>query len=115
MMGNDHKDLRRRIAPNFTPKAFSTYINLQLKIILEHLKSWESLCFINPSKPIALCLLCRDMNLETSQTVFVGPYLSDKARVNVNRYYHLFNVGLMKLPIDLLGFGLREASRPEAL
>ncbi|KAJ4977404.1 hypothetical protein NE237_002510 [Protea cynaroides] len=109
MMGHDHKDLRRRIAPNFTPKALSTYINLQQKIILEHLKSWESLCFSNPSKPIAFRLLCRDMNLETSQTVFVGPYLNDKARVNFNRDYHLFNVGLMKLPIDLPGFGFREA------
>ncbi|XP_043699386.1 cytochrome P450 710A11-like [Telopea speciosissima] len=109
MMGQDHKDLRRRIAPNFTVKALSIYINLQQNIILEHLKRWESLCSSNPSMPIALRLLCRDMNLETSQTVFVGPYLSGKAREDFNRDYNLFNVGLMKLPIDLPGFGFRKA------
>ncbi|XP_042518961.1 cytochrome P450 710A11-like [Macadamia integrifolia] len=109
MMGHDHKDLRRRIAPNFTPKALSTYIYLQQKIIFEHLKRWESLCSSNRSKPIALRLLCRDMNLETSQTVFVGPYLSAEARENFNRDYTLFNAGLMKLPIDLPGFGFWKA------
>ncbi|XP_010257767.1 PREDICTED: cytochrome P450 710A11-like [Nelumbo nucifera] len=109
MMGQDHKDLRRRIAPNFTPRALATYISLQQRIILQHFKKWESLCSGNPSKPIVLRLLCRDMNLETSQTVFVGPYMTKKAREDFERDYNLFNVGLMKLPIDLPGFGFRKA------
>jgi cytochrome P450 family 710 subfamily A protein len=29
MLGEDHKNLRRWIAPNFTPKALSTYTSLQ--------------------------------------------------------------------------------------
>ncbi|KAG8490737.1 hypothetical protein CXB51_013973 [Gossypium anomalum] len=41
MFGQDHKNLRRHIASNFTPKALSTYAQLQKLIILEHLKSWE--------------------------------------------------------------------------
>ncbi|KAA8519509.1 hypothetical protein F0562_013765 [Nyssa sinensis] len=49
------------------------------------------------------------MNLDTSQTVFIGPYLSRDARESFNRDYNLFNVGLMKLPIDLPGFAFREA------
>lgn len=106
MTGQEHKDLRRQIAPNFTPKALSTYIALQQSIILHHLKSWERLSL---SSPIELRLLCRDMNLDTSQTVFVGPYLSSKARKDFNRDYNLFNVGLMNLPIDLPGFGFRKA------
>jgi cytochrome P450 family 710 subfamily A protein len=72
MVGEDHKILRRRIAPNFTPKALSTYTSLQQIIILKHLKSWvEKAQACGDSIPIRL--LARNMNLETSQTIFVGP------------------------------------------
>lgn len=108
MMGQEHKDLRRRIAPNFTPKALSTYTELQQHTIIKHLKSWlespES-----ATKPFPLRLLCRDMNLETSQNVFVGPYLSGESRKRFEVDYNFFNVGLMKLPIDLPGFAFRNA------
>ncbi|CAK7350230.1 unnamed protein product [Dovyalis caffra] len=109
MFGQEHKDLRRRIAPNFTPRALSTYTSLQQIIILKHLKKWESLSSNNPNKPLSLRLLVRDMNLETSQTVFVGPYLSQEARERFKLDYNLFNVGLMELPIDLPGFAFRNA------
>ncbi|KAF5811287.1 putative cytochrome P450 [Helianthus annuus] len=108
MMGQEHKDLRRRIAPNFTPKALSTYTELQQHIILKHLKSWVD----SPdsgSNPFPLRLLCRDMNLETSQNVFVGPYLSGESRKRFEIDYNFFNVGLMKLPVDLPGFAFRNA------
>jgi cytochrome P450 family 710 subfamily A protein len=71
MMGQDHKDPHRHIAPNFTPKALSTYTSLKQIIILGHINKWEWLS----KKPIALRILARDMNLETSQTVFLGSYL----------------------------------------
>ncbi|KAF8030938.1 hypothetical protein BT93_D0203 [Corymbia citriodora subsp. variegata] len=114
MMGQDHKDIRRRIAPNFTPKALSTYTSLQQIIILKHLKRWVDLSSPpaaagEPSKAIALRLLARDMNLETSQTVFAGPYLSREARERFNVDYNLFNTGLMTLPFDLPGFAFRKA------
>ncbi|XP_010052069.2 cytochrome P450 710A1 isoform X1 [Eucalyptus grandis] len=114
MMGQDHKDLRRRIAPNFTPRALSTYTSLQQIIILKHLKRWVHLSSPPAAagetpKAIALRLLARDMNLETSQTVFAGPYLSQKARERFNVDYNLFNVGLMKLPFDLPGSAFRKA------
>lgn len=107
MMGQDHKDLRRRIAPNFTPRALSTYTHLQQAIILKHLKSWLSTGNVSKSFPIRI--MCRDMNLETSQKVFVGPYLSPEAKERFNYDYNFFNVGLMKLPIDLPGFAFRNA------
>ncbi|KAF5475159.1 hypothetical protein F2P56_006994 [Juglans regia] len=109
MMGQDHKDLRRRIAPNFTPKALSTYTSLQQIIILDHLKKWVRLSSQSVMKPIALRNLARDMNLETSQTVFVGPYLGREARQKFKVDYTLFNVGLMKLPIDFPGTAFRNA------
>ncbi|KAK4779376.1 hypothetical protein SAY86_006904 [Trapa natans] len=108
MFGQDHKDLRRRIAPNFTLKALSTYTALQQIIILNHLQRWVELSLAAPD-PIALRLLARDMNLETSQTVFAGPYLSPADRDRFKKDYNFFNVGLMKLPFDLPGFAFRRA------
>lgn len=49
------------------------------------------------------------MNLETSESVFVGPYLGVKARESFNFDYNFFNVGLMKLPIDFPGTTFRNA------
>jgi cytochrome P450 family 710 subfamily A protein len=109
MMGQDHKDLRRRLAPNFTPRALSTYTSLQQIIILRHLMHWERLASQRKHEPIPLRFLARDMNLETSQTVFVGPYLGREARQRFNLDYNFFNVGLMKLPIDLPGTAFRNA------
>nr|XP_043621600.1 cytochrome P450 710A11-like [Erigeron canadensis] len=108
MMGQEHKDLRRRIAPNFTPKALSTYTQLQQHIILKHLRSWMDVPDAG-TKPFPLRFLSRDMNLETSQNVFVGPYLSEESRKRFEVDYNFFNVGLMKLPIDLPGFAFRNA------
>ncbi|KAI3741504.1 hypothetical protein L1987_59178 [Smallanthus sonchifolius] len=108
MLGQEHKELRRRIAPNFTPKALSTYIELQQHTMLKHLKSWMELPE-SGTKPFPIRLLCRDMNLETSQDVFVGPYLNGESRKRFEVDYNLFNVGLMKLPIDLPGFAFRNA------
>lgn len=108
MFGQEHKDLRRRIAPNFTPKALATYTQIQQDIILKHLKYWLQKNK-NKSEPIPLRILCRDMNLETSQTVFAGPYLGGESRERFNKDYNFFNVGLMKLPIDFPGFAFRNA------
>ncbi|OAY57876.1 cytochrome P450 710A1 [Manihot esculenta] len=109
MFGQDHKDLRHRIAPNFTPRALATYSELQQIIMLKHLKKWETMAKEKPNEPISLRLLVRDMNLETSQTVMVGPYLSPEARERFKFDYNLFNVGTMKLPVDLPGFAFRNA------
>ncbi|XP_044495635.1 cytochrome P450 710A1-like [Mangifera indica] len=112
MFGQDHKDLRARIAPNFTIRALSTYISLQQIIILKHLKKWVKLSNFDVSQKqqlITLRLLVRDMNLETSQTVIVGPYLDEEARRKFNYDYNLFNVGTMKFPVDLPGFAFRNA------
>ncbi|XP_047311096.1 cytochrome P450 710A11-like [Impatiens glandulifera] len=110
MFGQEHKDLRGRIAPNFTPKALATYTSIQHNIIHNHLLRWLELSESTPTgSPISLRLLCRDMNLETSQTVFVGPYLKPEMKERFNKDYNLFNVGVMALPIDLPGFAFQEA------
>ncbi|KAI3846698.1 hypothetical protein MKX03_020265 [Papaver bracteatum] len=109
LTGQEHKFLRGRIVPNFTHKALSTYLSVQQTIILEHLKKWVNLSIQNGNKPLALRFLCRDLNLETSQSIFVGPYLNDKSREKFNIDYDVFNEGIMALPIDLPGFLFRKA------
>lgn len=59
--------------------------------------------------PRSLRMLSRDMNLETSQTVFVGPYLSEEDSNRFNVDYIHFNIGLIKLPINLQGLAFRKA------
>ncbi|KAL5227752.1 hypothetical protein ABZP36_016017 [Zizania latifolia] len=109
MFGEDHKDLRRRIAPNFTPRALSTYAAIQQRVILAHLRRWLDQSSANGGKAVPIRVPCRDMNLETSQTVFAGPYLKKEARERFEKDYNLFNVGLMALPVDLPGFAFRRA------
>ncbi|CAL9120897.1 unnamed protein product [Musa acuminata var. zebrina] len=109
MFDEQHKELRRRIAPNFTPRALSTYVAIQQRVIITHLQKWLDQASASKSQPIALRLLCRDLNLETSQTVFAGPYLTASVRQQFNRDYNLFNVGLMAIPFDLPGFAFRRA------
>uniref|UniRef100_A0A1J3CK23 sterol 22-desaturase n=1 Tax=Noccaea caerulescens TaxID=107243 RepID=A0A1J3CK23_NOCCA len=105
MFGDDHKSVRRQIAPNFTHKALSTYSSLMQLNILRHLRLWEETL----PGPVSLRNLVRDLNLETSQTVFVGPYLDKEARDRFRTDYNIFNVGTMTLPIDLPGFAFYEA------
>lgn len=106
LYGQEHKDVRRRLAPNFTPKALATYTHIQQFVILKHLQLWDSL---SSGKPLALRLLAREMNLETSQNVFAGRYLNKEARERFKVDYNYFNVGVMSLPIDLPGFAFRNA------
>ncbi|RLN29655.1 hypothetical protein C2845_PM05G08490 [Panicum miliaceum] len=106
MFGDDHRELHRRIAPNFTPRALSTYAAIQQRVIVAHIRRWLD-AGSAANKPFPLRVPCRDMNLETSQTVFVGPYLAAEAREKFARDYNLFNVGFMTMPVDLPGFAFR--------
>ncbi|KAM3263002.1 hypothetical protein ACQJBY_053257 [Aegilops geniculata] len=107
LFGDEHKDLRRRMAPTFTPRALSTYAAIQQRIVLAHIR--RLLDETSPATPVPIRVPCRDMNLETSQTVFVGPYLTEEARARFGEDYAVFNVGVMALPVDLPGFAFRRA------
>ncbi|KAM0847668.1 hypothetical protein ACQ4PT_054868 [Festuca glaucescens] len=102
--GDEHKELRRRVAPNFTPRALSTYAALQQRVILAHIRRWLDQSAVAGGGAMSLRVPCRDMNLETSQMVFVGPYLTEKTRQSFGEEYNLFNTGVMAMPVDLPGF-----------
>lgn len=102
MFGETHKDLRRRLAPLFTHKALLTYVAIQERTIKSHIEKWLEMAR-RCKGPLTLRNLCRDMNLETSQNVFVGPYLTPKLKEQFTKDYNTFNMGLMALPLDFPG------------
>ncbi|KAF3682701.1 CytochromeA1 [Capsicum annuum] len=110
LSGQKHKDVRRLTTTNFTPRALATYAAIQQKIIIKHIESWlDNEASKSPTKPISLRFLIRNMNLETSQTIFVGPYLNEESAMQFNVDYNDFNVGLTTIPIDFPGFAFRKA------
>eukprot|EP00897_Mesotaenium_endlicherianum_P007114 jgi/Mesen1/6430/ME000329S05584 len=110
MTGDEHKELRRRLSPMFTLKALGTYIDIQERTIRDHLDRWSTEAQAT-KEPFIMRHLLREMNLETSQNVFVGPYLTPEARAHLNHDYNLFNVGLLALPINLPGFAFWKATK----
>jgi len=110
LFGEEHKDLRRRLAPLFTLKSLGVYISIQEKTQRAHILKWLAQADANPRDPIRVRSLCRDMNLETSQDVFVGPYLTPELRQSFNKDYNTFNMGLMSLPIYFPGFTFYKAT-----
>ncbi|MCO5604778.1 hypothetical protein L7F22_058949 [Adiantum nelumboides] len=102
MLGESHKNLRRRLAPLFTHKALETYIVIQEKTIRTHIKRWLALAEVS-REPLILRNLCRDLNLETSQNVFAGRYLTAEMKDRFTEDYNIFNSGLMALPLDFPG------------
>ncbi|KAJ0960864.1 hypothetical protein J5N97_001249 [Dioscorea zingiberensis] len=109
VFSNVRPDAFHLIGHPFGKKLFGDHnLHIHQSVILSHLSRWLSLA-ADPQTPIKLRFLCRDLNLDTSQTVFAGPYLSAEARRRFNEDYNLFNVGLMALPFDLPGFAFRRA------
>lgn len=108
LFGEEHRDLRRRLAPNFTFKALGTYVGIQERIIREHIASWIETAK-HTTEPFKMRLLVRDMNLATSQATFVGPYMSQETREQFAADYKLFNAGHLALPLDFPGFAYQEA------
>lgn len=108
MFGEEHRDLRRRLAPNFTYKALGMYVAIQDRIVRQHIASWLETAK-RTGEPQKMRLLLRDMNLETSQATFVGPYMSPDARTRFAADYKLFNAGVLTLPLDFPGFAYHEA------
>jgi cytochrome P450 family 710 subfamily A protein len=72
--GPQHKLIRKSFLSLFTRKALSVYVQLQDGIIRRHMEEWLK---EHEGKEFEIRTYLRDMNLMTSQEVFVGPYLDD--------------------------------------
>lgn len=103
MNGADHKVLRKSFLNLFTRRALSTYLSVQENLIKQHIAEWVQ----DGKRDTEMRLLARDLNLMTSQTVFVGPYLEDPK--TFSKHYLQMTLGFLSLPINFPGTGLWKA------
>eukprot|EP00005_Dracoamoeba_jomungandri_P001840 CAMPEP_0174256750 /NCGR_PEP_ID=MMETSP0439-20130205/5949_1 /TAXON_ID=0 /ORGANISM="Stereomyxa ramosa, Strain Chinc5" /LENGTH=439 /DNA_ID=CAMNT_0015339499 /DNA_START=281 /DNA_END=1597 /DNA_ORIENTATION=+ len=109
MHGEQHKQLRIIVLPLFTIKALGVYVSIQEETIRKHIKKWKreySEELRKGNKYMEMRGLIRDMNLETSQNVFVGPYLTPESRRLLALNYSIFNKGFLSFPINVPGSNL---------
>lgn len=105
--GPKHLALRRSLLPLFTKRALSTYLELQERKIYEHLNKWVEFTK-DGAKPIRIG--ARDLNIETSMEVFVGPYIAtQEERKTFTELYFKINEGLLAFPVAFPGTTLWKA------
>ena len=76
--GPKHKALRASFLPLFGRKALGVYLQFQEHLIRTHIDKWLR---ATAGAAVEVRELCRELNQETSQTVFVGPYLDNPVQV----------------------------------
>ena len=59
--------------------------------------------------PIEMRLVLRDLNVSTSQSVFLGPYLSTEERKEFADNYMCMNDGFLSFPLNVPGTALHRA------
>lgn len=99
----EHKKLRVELLKLFHKRAMAKYLAIQNQMIEKHLAKWTN----DPMKEIRTRI--RDLNIETSISVFLGSYLSENERQEFRREYLKMNDGLLALPINLPGTTLHKA------
>jgi cytochrome P450 family 710 subfamily A protein len=107
MHGEEHKALRQKFIRLFTAHDLSIYLELQSELINRHIDRW-----IETSEKTGYVRLrdaIRMLNIETSQHVFVGPYLTSASQKQMEEDYNIMNQGFLALPINLPGTRLYKA------
>jgi len=114
MTGDPHKQLRKRILPLFTPRALSIFLRVQEETIRKHMQQW----FDDSHKGISenefgtefeLRPFVRDLNVATSTSVFVGPYVDEKLTKVIADHFWAMNAGFLSFPIAFPGNTLWKA------
>eukprot|EP00529_Nitzschia_sp_RCC80_P012128 CAMPEP_0113513376 /NCGR_PEP_ID=MMETSP0014_2-20120614/39828_1 /TAXON_ID=2857 /ORGANISM="Nitzschia sp." /LENGTH=565 /DNA_ID=CAMNT_0000409773 /DNA_START=227 /DNA_END=1924 /DNA_ORIENTATION=- /assembly_acc=CAM_ASM_000159 len=103
-----HKDLRRILTPAlFGNDALEYYATCQEKVISAYMDKYAKQCE-ETGKPIDLRLCFRSMAAAASQESFMGPYLTDELRVQLEHDILEFTMGFLSPPIPS-AFGLKTA------
>jgi len=110
MQGEAHKTLRQQVLYLFTKKALGKYVCIQEACIRKAIDNWFQMAEENSGR-IEVRPLVRDLNLETSQKVFVGPYLDEGRKKPFCDDYMMLNDGLLCLPWAFPGSTLWKAIR----
>lgn len=104
--GPTHKALRASFLNLFSQKALSLYLPIQERIVRRHLDEWIKK-FPKGGKHEEMRTHIRDMNCETSQTVFLGTHLHNRERFTED--YNLMTIGFLSAPIYFPGTALYKA------
>ena len=100
--GHIHKTLRIALLPLFTTKALSIYLHIQEKAIRDHMNKWCQLSKISKDG-LEMRLLIYDLNINTSLSVFLGPYLNEEIRQEFKVDYQNLTKGFFAAPIYFPG------------
>ncbi|WRT68966.1 uncharacterized protein IL334_005948 [Kwoniella shivajii] len=87
--GKVHADYRKALNVLFTKQALSTYLPIQERIYRSYFSKWVS---ESNSKPYMMEM--RDLNMDTSLQVFIGPYVTKEQTAEINKKYWLITVAL---------------------
>lgn len=104
--GPGHKALRSSFMNLFTTKALSLYLPIQERIIHEHMAEWVK-NYPWDGTPQEMRMHIRSMNCETSQTVFLGEHLHNRAEFTRN--YDIITHGFLSAPLFFPGTALYNA------
>lgn len=113
--GTAHKELRVQLLPLFNRRALASYIPIQEETILKHLQMWYAEDGALSTKQGggdvfgAIRNRIRDLNVDTSLSVFVGPYLTDDVRKTLSHLYFVMNEGMLCFPVYFPGTTLYSA------
>lgn len=80
--GKSHVDYRKALNLLFTQKALSIYLPIQERIYRRHFQKWTA-----DKSTRAMMMPMRDLNMDTSLSVFLGPYLSEEEVQLINEKY----------------------------
>lgn len=104
MHGPEHKALRKSVLSLFTAKALAVYVTAQDAVLQQHIARWlADPALTGEGRFGEVRNLIRDMNQETSQQVFVGPYLPDSDRAEFGAHYRNMTDGFLALPLLVPG------------
>lgn len=105
MTGEKHKALRKSFINLFTRKALGLYVSVQERVIRDFVGMWLS----EGQENVEMRTRLRSLNLHSSQTVFIGPYLKDPGRFS--DLMLIMGEAFTSLPINLPGSGVWKAHR----
>lgn len=114
MQGDPHKIIRHQLVPLFTRRALSIYIPIQERIMKDHMKKWLlEFCKDNQPTQLEMRFRVRDMNIETSTTVFLGDYLTKQEKKNFEEIYWVMNEGFLGIPLPIPPLAMWKAIRAQ--
>ena len=91
----------------------SVYLPIQEKIYRSWFAKWTS----DPSPPKPYWTMMRDLNIETSLSVFLGPYLTaaQKQEINEQYWYITYALELVNFPLNVPGTKIYKACQARKL